>query len=162
MTMFFAKKLNKKGFTLAELLIVVAIIAILVAVAIPVFVGQLDKAKKAVLNSAARALKPVAVNRILADDAGSLQKPEVKGWIATAKIDGNGDIVESSIKIAPCNSEVSGGPRYSNASSPFTGYTDGTVTSSGSLVNGSSLDDFVSQYKQGDAFHVAIAINSLD
>ena len=31
------KKLTKKGFTLAELLIVVAILAILVAVSIPIF-----------------------------------------------------------------------------------------------------------------------------
>lgn len=40
------KKLNKKGFTLAELLIVVAIIAVLVAIAIPVFTTQLEKAKE--------------------------------------------------------------------------------------------------------------------
>ena len=39
------KKNNKKGFTLAELLIVVAIIAVLVAISIPVFTGQLEKAK---------------------------------------------------------------------------------------------------------------------
>lgn len=41
------KKLTKKGFTLAELLIVVAIIAVLVAVAIPVFTSQLEKAREA-------------------------------------------------------------------------------------------------------------------
>ena len=41
------KKMNKKGFTLAELLIVVAIIAVLVAIAIPVFNAQLDKSKLA-------------------------------------------------------------------------------------------------------------------
>ena len=38
---------NKKGFTLMEMLIVVAIIAILVAIAIPTFAGQLDKARQA-------------------------------------------------------------------------------------------------------------------
>ena len=41
------KKNNKKGFTLAELLIVVAIIAVLVAISIPVFTAQLEKAREA-------------------------------------------------------------------------------------------------------------------
>ena len=41
------KKLNKKGFTLAELLIVVAIIAVLVAISIPIFSSQLEKAREA-------------------------------------------------------------------------------------------------------------------
>ena len=39
---------NKKGFTLAELLIVVAIIAVLVAIAIPIFTSQLEKSREAV------------------------------------------------------------------------------------------------------------------
>ena len=38
---------KNKGFTLAELLIVVAIIAVLVAVAIPVFTAQLEKSREA-------------------------------------------------------------------------------------------------------------------
>ena len=33
-------KINRKGFTLAELLVVVAILAILVAVSIPIFTGK--------------------------------------------------------------------------------------------------------------------------
>lgn len=38
---------GNKGFTLAELLIVVAIIAVLVAISIPVFTTQLEKAREA-------------------------------------------------------------------------------------------------------------------
>ena len=41
------KKANKKGFTIMEMLIVVAIIAVLVAIAIPTFNGALTKAKEA-------------------------------------------------------------------------------------------------------------------
>ena len=40
-------KKNNKGFTLAELLIVVAIIAVLTAVAIPVFTTQLERSRQA-------------------------------------------------------------------------------------------------------------------
>ncbi|MBR4670194.1 MAG: type II secretion system protein [Butyrivibrio sp.] len=47
---------RNKGFTLAELLIVVAIIAVLVAVAIPVFTAQLNKAKYATDEANARSI----------------------------------------------------------------------------------------------------------
>ena len=42
------KKLNKKGFTLAELLIVVAIIAILIAIGIPVFSTAMERSRETV------------------------------------------------------------------------------------------------------------------
>lgn len=66
------KKLNKKGFTLAELLIVIAIIAILVAIAIPVFSAQLTEAKKGVDTANARSAESMAVADYLLhqDDAG--------------------------------------------------------------------------------------------
>ena len=41
-----SKKNNNKGFTLAELLIVVAIIAVLVAIAIPVFTKRLEQSRE--------------------------------------------------------------------------------------------------------------------
>ena len=63
------KKLNKKGFTLAELLVVVAILAVLVAVSIPIFTGRLDEAKKSTDAANVRAAKAAAVNAYMAADA---------------------------------------------------------------------------------------------
>ena len=61
-------KLNKKkGFTLAELLVVVAIIAVLVAISIPIFTSQLTKARKATNQANLRAAKAAAVAQYLTD-----------------------------------------------------------------------------------------------
>lgn len=65
-------KSNKKGFTLAELLIVVAIIAVLVAIAIPVFTSQLEKSKDAVSVANLRAAYAEATaNYLTSSDNGS-------------------------------------------------------------------------------------------
>ena len=60
---------NKKGFTLAELLIVVAIIAVLVAIAIPVFTSQLERSREATDLSNIRAAYAEAVADYLAEGA---------------------------------------------------------------------------------------------
>ena len=62
-------KKNNKGFTLAELLIVVAIIAVLVAIAIPVFTTQLEKAREATDMSNLRAAYAEVVAEYLANGA---------------------------------------------------------------------------------------------
>ena len=48
------------GFTLAELLVVVAIVAVLVAIAVPVFSGSLNEASTAVENANQRSVKSEA------------------------------------------------------------------------------------------------------
>lgn len=59
---------NKKGFTLAELLIVVAIIAVLVAVSVPIFNSKLEKAREATDIANLRAAKAAAAAEYLGDE----------------------------------------------------------------------------------------------
>ena len=79
-------KKNNKGFTLAELLIVVAIIAVLVAIAIPVFTSQLEKSREATDISNIRSAYAEAMAEYLssgADDAYYSEvslKQQVDGW----------------------------------------------------------------------------------
>lgn len=50
---------RNKGFTLAELLIIVAIIAILVGISMPIFTSQLEKSRRAVDKANARNIESV-------------------------------------------------------------------------------------------------------
>ena len=59
------EKQNKKGFTLAELLIVVAIIGVLVAISIPIFNNQLRKARLVTNQANARAAYAAAVSEYI-------------------------------------------------------------------------------------------------
>ena len=61
------KKMNKKGFTIVELVIVIAVIAILAAVMIPTFGGIIDKANKSSAEQTAKALWKEAYGIDLAD-----------------------------------------------------------------------------------------------
>ena len=88
---------NKKGFTLAELLIVVAIIGVLVAVSIPIFTAQLEKSRESVDEANIRDAYAVCVASALSEttqgdvDANKTDKIEytVSGTGATYKIVAN-------------------------------------------------------------------------
>lgn len=77
------KKMNKKGFTLAELLIVVAIIAVLVAISIPIFTSQLKKARLATNQANARAAHAAVVAELLDEQKNAGQADYT---VSTAKI----------------------------------------------------------------------------
>lgn len=83
---------EREGFTLAELLIVVAIIMVLVAIAIPVFTGALDKANKAVEAADMRAVKSAGATQILLNNDLS-EGP----WMVTATVENDGDITNLSV-----------------------------------------------------------------
>ncbi len=102
------KKNNKKGFTLAELLIVVAIIAVLVAISIPVFTSQLEKARESTDAANIRSAYAEVVVKAIDDNATSFTKTvslkqQTDGW-ATA------DARNNLVTICGASSRVVGSP----------------------------------------------------
>ena len=78
------KLLNKKGFTLMEMMIVIAIIVILVAISIPAFSGALDKANVATDAANLRAAKAAVIAYELdGSDANGKVYDVVSGEIIT-------------------------------------------------------------------------------
>lgn len=67
------KMKNKKGFTLMEMLIVVAIIAILIAIAIPTFASSLNKARVATDEANIRSGYAAVMTEILTDEAHNVE-----------------------------------------------------------------------------------------
>ena len=75
---------NKKGFTLAELMVVVAIIGVLVAVSVPIFNSQLEKSREATdlanVRSAYAQVMTEAINKDTAVPVQVVLKQKQSGW----------------------------------------------------------------------------------
>ena len=107
-------KMNKKGFTLAELLIVVAIIAVLVAIAIPVFTTQLERSREATDLSNIRSAYAEAMSDFLANGADSTAsavvttiQQQTEGWdIDDAALYTRVNGTESKIDLASGSTEL--------------------------------------------------------
>lgn len=122
-------KKNNKGFTLAELLIVVAIIAVLVAIAIPIFTTQLEKSREATDLANLRGAYAEGVAHLLdtpVTAAGTWDAPTYKNVQGKASQDG---FQTSDMSTASLNFPTS----YDGKASGKTGITisydaNGTVT----------------------------------
>ncbi len=100
------KKRNQKGFTLAELLIVVAIIAVLVAIAIPVFTSRLEQSRETT-------------------DLANLRSAYAAGQVAA--LSGIGDVTTSQLKS---------GTWYFNPDSEFGLDSTGVAIGQGTATDG--------------------------
>ena len=111
------KKMNKKGFTIVELVIVIAVIAILAAVLIPTFSGIVDRANKSaalqeVKNAYTATLVAELETEATTDDVISKLTSEfnvktTKGKFVTVTADGG--VKEAATSVTSACYKVEGG-----------------------------------------------------
>ena len=108
------KRKSPKGFTLMEMLIVVAIIAVLVAIAIPVFNTQMDNAKEQVDAANLRSATSMAVTAYLTTDP--TPTTDQTYYAVRTKPDANStDASQYTLTVsttAPSDSPAVGAPEY--------------------------------------------------
>jgi prepilin-type N-terminal cleavage/methylation domain-containing protein len=75
-----------KGFTLVEVMIVILIVGILAAVAVPLMRGRIDKAKWVEANATAGALKTGVRAYVATSDPNSSGCPEIEGSLGSGSV----------------------------------------------------------------------------
>lgn len=125
---------NKKGFTLAELLIVVAIIGVLVAISIPIFTSQLEKSREAVDEANLRSLYAETTAAVLTEDTKATT-----------------DIKDATLKVVKGNDNVYTG----TATLKLTQQKDG-LTSGDSSVNIGGVDVKSEDWKKGGTLTITV------
>ena len=147
------KKRMKKGFTLAELLIVVAIIAVLTAIAVPLFVTSLNKAQTATDEANERAVRVAATYAILT--AEMPESADEQGDEAVYTLETGADDVKSWALVGPwyVYAEISDDGQISNLKVG--------LAAKKAAVWGATLKEGVSKHT-GGGFEVRVTVAKTD
>lgn len=117
---------NKKGFTLAELLIVVAIIGVLVAISIPIFTSQLEKSREAVDMANLRNAYAECSTAVLTGEDTSGATAQGKIGVLTKNSDGS-----YQIEVTATQTD---GSKWTSGENPSIGGTSATASATGWTV----------------------------
>ena len=171
------KKLNKKGFTLAELLVVVAIVAILVAIAIPIFTESLKEAQIRTNEANMRSTKAAAVSHILANwnkydstdtndrkyyrEGAKKDGATAPGWYAVGEVNAAGNLVNVTVRVDdPSNSKT----KNSASDTGSGGIVDATGTDEGALptLSTDTIKAVEDSYNMSPRYYTVVKISDTD
>ncbi|MGL6107797.1 type IV pilin protein [Romboutsia sp.] len=139
------KKKNNKGFTLVELLVVIAIIGVLAVVAVPSLFTQIEKSKVASVESDISAIKSAAIAKyadgtLTMGDVDTVLKGEVEGlakkyggtYVLSVKGGSDTDAKNIILTITPDSDSTFSQTAVKKLGDDFgLAYTDGTTSADG-------------------------------
>jgi prepilin-type N-terminal cleavage/methylation domain-containing protein len=107
------KKLNKKGFTLIELIVVIAIIAILAAILIPALLDYIEQANVTRAQSDARSLYSAVVLKVATENP-AVDHTDTEAWAFVGGAQSNADLdceftaSGNAVSIFECTQTING------------------------------------------------------